>query len=142
MRPDTRRWLLIGALAAAWVAPALAVEPLVEVFTLSTIPVHASSVARVYQLDRLSAIEGRLSDGLPGDPQQAAAIAQARVAQGGERLQREIVEAAIGLGLALQLGLDRVPAVVIDRRYVDYGEPRVEVSLARWRRAPGPGAGR
>lgn len=121
--------LCLGAAAAH------AAEPQrIQVFTLSSIPVYAPAGAQVYQLDRLAQIEETLSKDLPGDPERAAAIAEQRIRDGGVQLQNAVLAAGMGVGLALQYGIDRVPATVIDQRYVDFGETRTAVSLERWRR--------
>ena len=53
----------------------------------------------------------------------AAALVQQRLRDGGQALQRRIGSAYQGVADAWGLGLAKVPAVVVDRRYVVYGEP-------------------
>jgi integrating conjugative element protein (TIGR03757 family) len=50
---------------------------------------------------------------------------------GGEALQRRIGHAYQGVAEAWGLGVARIPAVVVDRRYVVYGEPDVPRAIAR-----------
>lgn len=121
-------------------APALAAGPRIEVFTVSSLPVSAPADVPVYQIDRLRGIEAELSAGLPADPQQAAKIAQARIRARGDELERDALAAGTGAGLALHYGIDRVPAIVFDGRYVVFGERSVEAALAHWRQATGKAA--
>jgi integrating conjugative element protein (TIGR03757 family) len=128
-----RTILLAASLLAA---PAFAAGARIEVFTVSSLPVSAPAGMPVYRIDRLRGIEAELSAGLPRDPQQAARIAQARIRARGDELERDALAAGTGAGLALHYGLDRVPAIVIDGRYVVFGERSVEAALAHWRQAP------
>ena len=137
-----RRIVLAAWLAAApaWAAPPVAppvsaADPRIEVFTVSSLPVTAPPETPVYELDRLRTIEAQLSAGLPVDPEQAARIAQARIVERGETLNQAALAAGTGAGLALHYGIDRVPAIVLDGRYVVFGETSVERALAHWRRA-------
>lgn len=50
---------------------------------------------------------------------------------GGEALQRRIGHAYQGVADAWGLGIAKIPAVVVDRRYVVYGEPDVPRAVAR-----------
>lgn len=54
-----------------------------------------------------------------------------RLYDGGEALQRRIGHAYQGVADAWGLGIAKIPAVVIDRRYVVYGEPDVPHAVAR-----------
>lgn len=132
-----RTALLAACLLAS---PALAAGPRIEVFTVARLPVSAPAGVPVYHIDRLRSIEAELSAGLPADPQQAASIAQARIRARGDELQRDALAAGTGAGLALHYGIDRVPAIVIDGRYVLFGERSVEAALERWRQATQQGA--
>ena len=68
---------------------------------------------------------------LPADPQQAPAAVRQRLHDGGEALQRRIGHAYQGVADAWGLGIAKIPAVVVDRRYVVYGEPDVSRAVAR-----------
>ena len=65
------------------------------------------------------------------DPAQAAAIVQQRLQDGGTPLQQRLADAYQGVIDAWSLGITRIPAVVVDRRYVVYGETDVSRALAR-----------
>src|SRR3989344_4580720 len=54
-----------------------------------------------------------------------------RLNQGGNDLQRRIAFAYQGITDAWSLGVTSLPAVVVDRRYVVYGEPDVARAVAR-----------
>lgn len=82
-------------------------------------------------LDAPTQLEAELASGLPSDPSQAAALVQQRLNQGGADLQRRIGRAYQDVADAWGLGIARIPAVVVDRRYVVYGEPDVARAVAR-----------
>ena len=100
------------------------------VFTDTANPVTAPATARVILLDQQHHLETELSRALPSDPQQAAAIIQNRLnSPSGKRLQSDLAKAQQALTDAWSLGIEKIPAVVVDRRYVVYGEPDVAKAL-------------
>ncbi|MEB1349011.1 TIGR03757 family integrating conjugative element protein [Xanthomonas campestris pv. campestris] len=103
----------------------------VLVITDSRHPVRTMGGERLIELDEAPRIEAELSAGLPADPDQATAIARRRLNQGGADLQRRIASAYQGVTDAWSLGITSIPAVVVDRRYVVYGEPNVARAIAR-----------
>jgi integrating conjugative element protein (TIGR03757 family) len=103
----------------------------VLVVTDSRHPVQSTAGARVIDLDLPDRIEAELAAGLPNDPNSAAALVQQRLRDGGPTLQRRIGSAYQGVADAWGLGIAKVPAVVVDRRYVVYGEPDVARALTR-----------
>lgn len=90
---------------------------------------------RLTELDAPARIEAELSKRLPKDPKEARAQVQSRLlADAHQRL----VQAYKDVDEAWRLGVDKIPAVVVDRRYVVYGETDVTRAVARveqWRRA-------
>ncbi|MBN0997448.1 TIGR03757 family integrating conjugative element protein, partial [Pseudomonas aeruginosa] len=54
-----------------------------------------------------------------------------RLNNGGADLQRRIASAYQGVADAWSLGVTSIPAVVVDQRYVVYGEPDVARAVAR-----------
>jgi len=114
--------------ACAIAAPACASD--VWVVTDSQHPVQTVLGARVVELDAPSRIRRELSAHLPADPKQAAALVQQRLQRGGPELQRQLAGAYQGVVDAWQLGVTKVPAVVVDHRYVVYGEPNVARALS------------
>jgi integrating conjugative element protein (TIGR03757 family) len=101
----------------------------VLVVTDSRHPVKAAGDARVVELDLPERIEAELSSGLPADPGQAANLARRRV--GDRALQGRFRATWQGVAEARNLNVLKIPAVVVDRRYVVYGEPDVARALAR-----------
>ena len=103
----------------------------VLVVTDSRHPVHAVAGARVIELDRPGRIEAELAAGLPANPEKATAIVQRRLHDGGAELQRRMKASYQDVAEAWGLGIAKVPAVVLDRRYVVYGDPDVGRAVAR-----------
>jgi len=94
-------------------------------------PVTGSvSVQRVIQLDAAEHIEAELSANLSADPQQATALVQQRLQQGGASLQQRLREAYQGITDAWSLGITTLPAIVVEQRYVVYGETNLDKALA------------
>ncbi len=132
----SQRLRAIGTALASWVVvlsafstAATAAEVLV--ITDSSYPVRVAAGTRVVELDLPARIEAELAAGLPADPTQAAAIVQQRLSEGGQELQRRIGRAYQDVAQAWGLGVTKVPAVVVDRRYVVYGESDVARAAAR-----------
>jgi integrating conjugative element protein (TIGR03757 family) len=126
------RCLFVLCLCALPSPPAVADD--VFVVTDTRHPVRASEGARVIHLDIPGRLEAELSAGLPADPIQAAKLMQQRLNAGGKTLQRRFADACQGVVDAWSLGVDKLPAVIVDRRYVVYGEPDVARAVARIKR--------
>lgn len=113
-----RGWWLAGPLcilaANAWAAN-------IQVFTDGDHPVKAAVGIPVVELDAPTSLEAGLSFRLPPDPARAAAIARARLNADGAPLQRRLAVAYQGVVDAWSLGIEKIPAVVVDRTYVVYG---------------------
>ena len=103
----------------------------VVVVTDSHHPVKTMGGERLIELDEAPRLEADLSAQLPADPEQAAAIVKRRINDGGAGLQRRIASAYQGVTDAWSLGITSIPAVVVDQRYVVYGEPDVARAVAR-----------
>lgn len=93
-------------------------------------PVQAPAGARVIELDAALRIQRDIFAHLPADRTQATAIAHQRLQQGGAELQRRMVIAYQAITDAWHAGVTKVPAVVVDQRYVVYGETNVELALS------------
>ena len=92
--------------------------------------VTAATDARIVLLDRQHHLETDLSRDLPPDPQLAAAIIHGRLSvPSGKRLQSDLAKAQQDITDAWSLGIEKIPAVVVDRRYEVYGEPDVAKAL-------------
>lgn len=95
-------------------------------------PLINSVGARVVLLDAPERLEQKLSEGLPADPRQAAAIMQQRMrSASAQQLGRELARAHQDVADAWSLGVAKLPAVVMDRQYVVYGQPDVAAAVAR-----------
>lgn len=93
---------------------------------------------RLIVLDAAHQIERDLSKDLPADSQQAAALVQQRLNSGGVTLQMQLAGAYQGVTDAWSLGITSIPAIVVDQRYVVYGESDVARAVAlieQYRRA-------
>ena len=121
---------LTAGLCAVMLVPMVGAAE-VLVVTDSRHPVQAPAGVRVIELDQAARIEFELAANLPADPQQAAALIRQRLHDGGEALQRRIGRAYQNVADAWGLGIAKIPAVVLDRRYVVYGESDVPRAVAR-----------
>lgn len=117
-----RRWPL--PLAALFIAATAQAET--WVVTDQAHPMNAPADVRVILLDEQQRLEEQLSRSLPSDPRQAAAAVQRFLASPeGKRLQDNLAKAQQGAADAWSTGVEKIPAVVVDRKYVVYGEPDV-----------------
>ena len=92
-------------------------------------PVQVISGARVIELDRAARIEMTLSADLPADPERATSIARQRLQDPG--LSQSLRSAYQDIADARSLNVAKVPAVIVDRRYVVYGDSDVSRAIAR-----------
>ena len=110
----------------------------VVVYTDRQHPVVATAGTRIVELDTAERITAELAADLPPDPSHAAQTVRRRLQESSGALQRRMAAAANDVVEAWQLGVQKIPAVVVDRRYVVYGEPDVARALdavARYREA-------
>lgn len=125
-----RRTIALAAGACAVLLTAQAAAEVIVV-TDSRNPVSAPAGARVIELDRASRLEAELSAGLSANPAEAAAAAQHRLHAGGAPLQQDLAQAWQDVADAWSQGVVKLPAVVVDRRYVVYGEPDAALAISR-----------
>jgi integrating conjugative element protein (TIGR03757 family) len=119
----------IGTVCACGLAPPAWASD-VWVVTDQQHPVQARAGIRVIELDGPSRIQRELSAHLPSDPTQAAAVVRQRLQRGGPELQHRLAIAYQGVIDAWQLGVTKIPAVVVDHHYIVYGEPNIARALA------------
>ena len=132
--PDLTSWQSMAAAVVAGLCMGLFSRIAmadVLVVTDSRHPIKTMGGERVIELDLPDRIEAELSAGLSADPGQAETIVQQRLRDGNEALQRRIGHAYQNVADAWGLGIAKIPAVVVDRRYVIYGEPDVTRAIAR-----------
>ena len=147
-----RPYTLLAALiiAATALSPAYAEAPAermrLDVFTTEDRPVrsateflrrHPGATLHVHRVDRIERIEDELSFDLSADPDRARRQALERLQDLSRERQDELQQTAKALALALQLGIKRVPAIVIDQARVIYGLTDVNAALRLDQRVPG-----
>ncbi|NWN51131.1 TIGR03757 family integrating conjugative element protein [Pseudomonas sp. MAFF 301514] len=99
-------------------------------------PVSAPTGVRIIRLDDQQRLEELLSRQLPADPRQAEATIQRFLSSpAGKRLQSDLAQAQQGVTDAWSVGVAKIPAVVVDRRYVVYGETDVSKAVTQIDRA-------
>lgn len=125
---DRHAPLAIGLCALLFGSALFAAD--ITVVTDSRHRVQAPAGVQVIELDRPSQIEAELAAQLPANPARSAALVQQRLMEGGSALQQRIGAAYQGVVDAWSLGVTTIPAVIVDRRYVVYGEPDVAKAVA------------
>nr|WP_297354179.1 TIGR03757 family integrating conjugative element protein [uncultured Caldimonas sp.] len=101
----------------------------VVVYTDGQHPVVATAGTRIVELDAAARLTAELAADLPPAPSQAAQTVRQRLQEGSGALQLRMASAANDVVEAWQLGVEKIPAVVVDRRYVVYGEADVARAL-------------
>jgi integrating conjugative element protein (TIGR03757 family) len=127
----------VGPAAAQPVSTPLPQPRKVEVFANSAMHIANPGTAAIYRLDALALLEEELSAGLPADEALAMPIAQERMRRMESVIRTRAGNAAQGLEAALQYGIERIPAIVIDGQDVVYGITDVGRALHLWRAAQG-----
>ena len=131
-----RAALGLALVLAAWPGPG-AVAAEVVAFTLSSMPLRGTGGAAVHVLDARDGHAEAFGAGLPDDPERALAEVKRRMATAeGRATLARIAAAAAGNALAGRLGIEKLPAVVVDGRYVVYGMRDVARAVERveaWR---------
>jgi integrating conjugative element protein (TIGR03757 family) len=79
-------------------------------------------------LDLPSILEAKLSNALPATSSEAQAIVSQRLTP---ELTAKLTQAHQDITEAWSMGITKVPAVVVDRKYVVYGETNVQRALDR-----------
>lgn len=95
--------------------------------------VRAPKATRVIYLDEPERITSELNAELPSDPARAAFLVKKRLRQGGDALQRRLALAYQGVVDAWKLQIRKIPAVIVDQRYVVYGDSDTANAIARIR---------
>ena len=110
--------------------------PTVEVFAATDLPVDTDFKAdrvEVYAIDGIERLEAELSRGLSANADAAKRSVQDRLGQLDEVQLPRVQRAAQGLARAVQYGIDRYPAIVLDGQAVVYGVTDVNAALHRYR---------
>lgn len=130
--PTTKHWL--ASMAFTFLSATAHAET--WVITDQAHPVSVPTGVRIIRLDDQQRLEELLSQQLPNDQRQAEATIQRYLATpAGKRLQSDLVQAQQGITDAWSVGVEKIPAVVVDRHYVVYGEADVAKAIAQIDRA-------
>lgn len=110
-----------------------------EVFTVAGEPVqNVPTSAAVVELDAPGRLDARISQDLPADPSSAKQVLQSRMsAPEWKQTLQDYGRFYQGVARAWMLGIEKVPAVVVDSQYVVYGEPDVGRALEEIEQARG-----
>ena len=103
----------------------------VWVVTDSRHPVEGRADDRLIKLDAPAQLSADIATNLPRDPQQAAAIMRERLNARSSEIQQKFATAYQGVIDAWSLGVTKVPAMIVDRKYVVYGETDIDRALAK-----------
>lgn len=93
-------------------------------------PLVQSHGVRVIQIDAPAQIEAELNAHLPNGEREASVIVRERLSDGGADLRHRLIVAYQGLTDAWSLGITKVPAVVVDRRFVVYGTLNLDLAVS------------
>jgi integrating conjugative element protein (TIGR03757 family) len=137
--------VIVIALCLVYTGAAVAEESpnRVEIFTASDEPasnwqeVSASlkeADVRVYWLDGIHRLEAELSQRLPADAQSAERAVLERLQHLDKDRRDRVAESALALARAVELGIDRYPAIVIDGQWVLYGLTDLSTAVTLYRR--------
>ena len=91
-------------------------------------PAPTIQEVRAITLNLPATLEAELSTNLPADPSKAHAIVQQRLTPA---LSARLTQAHQDVADAWSMGVTRIPAVVVDRKYVIYGETDIKRALER-----------
>ncbi len=114
----------------------------IEIFTTADQPItgmdtvvqqYPDIVLRVHRLDAIKRTEDKLSEKLPADPDKAERLVHMRLQQLGKTVHRELQHSAMSLAKAVQYGVEKYPAIVIDGEFVIYGLTNLAVALTHYR---------
>lgn len=122
------RWPNVVALCCLLVLSSAQAET--WAITDSAHPLNVPPGVRLIRLDDQQRLEEQLSRSLPSNPQQASMAAQQLLnSPEGARLLAELARAQQGAADAWSIGITKLPAVVVDRQYVVYGQPDVAAAI-------------
>lgn len=127
----TKTFLCALAIGVSSIQCAVAEE--VWVVTDHAHPLRAVEGARIIYLDDPILLKSELGADLPNDAASAADIVKERLTRGGRDLQRRLALAYQGVADAWRLHIEKIPAVVVDQRYVVYGVTDASDAVARVR---------
>ena len=102
--------------------------------SLTVIAASPSLDVQVINLDAVTAVERKLSEGLPANSVQAQALIEQRIAEiGRSNLEAEIRKAYLPLATMMSYDLDRYPVIIFDRRAVIFGVTDLPLAISQYR---------
>ena len=102
--------------------------------SLTVIAASPSLDVQVLNLDAVTDVERKLSEGLPANSVQAQALVEQRIAEiGRSNLEAEIRKAYLPLATMMSYGLDRYPVIIFDRRAVIFGVTDLPWAISQYR---------
>ncbi|MBU9443767.1 TIGR03757 family integrating conjugative element protein [Burkholderia multivorans] len=119
--------MLFATMLGSWVSTAMGAD--VWIVTNQQHPIRVLANARVIELDATTRIEASLSKDLPVNPGEAATEVRERLAT--SAVTQQLADAYQGPTDAWRVGVTKIPAIVVDQRYVVYGDPDVAHAVAR-----------
>ncbi len=93
---------------------------------------YKQNVLNIYTLDGIQRIQTTLSRDLPNDPEDSKRIVLQRIQQLTASDRANLQRAAVGLAKAVQYGVDRYPAIVLNGRLAIYGVTHLSEALHRY----------
>lgn len=126
--------IVVGLLLSLCISSyVLASERSIEVFTTAGVPVvNVPDGVPVIELDAPARLDDELSQGLPDDIDEAKTEMQSRMQSPEWRGKlQQYGDLYTGVARAWMLRVEKVPAVVVDSRYVIYGETDVAAAVAQ-----------
>ena len=144
-RLSTRLWLLVAFISAAVATAAAVSQPVgpatIEVFAtgdqwrgdLNPVPADAQLDIRIHLIDGIRQLEANLSRNLPADSRAAEKEVLRRLQALDEDRSNRVKASAEALLRAIELGVDRYPAIVIDGKFVAYGTTDLTEAMGAYR---------
>jgi len=115
------------------------VHPSLIIFTSNQFTFNAEdsshfSDIKILNLDAVKAVTQHLNHDLPLNEDAALKLVKERIdAIGPNTFNKQILQAYQPLIRAMQLGVDRIPAVVFDNQFVIYGTTDIPLALKKYR---------
>jgi len=122
---QTLKACLAGFISLLFCTAALAETILI---TTTQLPIATTKNIRPITLDLPGILESEISANLPATPAEAQALITQRLTP---NLTTQLTQAHQSVIDAWSMGVTKVPAVVVDRKYVIYGETNVQRALNR-----------
>lgn len=130
-----------GAIQADQVA--VVYPRIIEVFATADVPVIGETALNrqpeyqalelhIYELDVIQRFETNLSRDLLANPEQSRRMALQAIQQMDDASREKMQRAVMGLAKAMQYGIDRYPAIVLDGEVAIYGVTDIPEAIHRY----------